>query len=124
MWKQQLLDQSFLLEGLLLIRSLISEQHSCILVSQSTPKATCLVITRLLWTMQALHYQCNPRDHFSAYHQVWEAIAAGYLLISWKDGKSNHTDIWSKHWGFSTIWPLLHPLLSWHGGTWYQINRE
>ena len=41
--------------------------------------------------------------HQATYHQVRETIAAGYLLFSWKEGKSNPADILSKHWGFLTI---------------------
>ena len=59
----------------------------------------------------------STRYHLAAYHRVLEATAAGYLQVHWKDGKSNPTDILSKHWGSITIWPLLQPLLFWRGDT-------
>ena len=40
-----------------------------------------------------------------------------YLQFNWKDGKSNPADIWSKHWEFVSIWPLLKTLLFWKGDT-------
>ena len=53
----------------------------------------------------------------ASYHRVREAIAAGYLQFSWKDGKSNPADILSKHWEFASIWPLLKPLFFRQGDT-------
>ena len=54
----------------------------------------------------------SKRSHHAAYHRVQEAIAAGYLQFHWKDDKSNPADILCKHWGFTTIWPLLRPFFS------------
>ena len=59
----------------------------------------------------------SKKSTLASYHRVREAIAAGYLQFNWKDGKSNLADIWSKHWEFSSIWPLLKPLLFWKGDT-------
>ena len=59
----------------------------------------------------------SKRSHLAAYHRVQEAIAAGYQQFHWKDGKSNSADILSKHYRFTTIWPLLQPLLFWKGDT-------
>ena len=47
--------------------------------------------------------------------RVQEAIVAGYLQFNWQDGKSNPADIHSKHWGLTTVWPLVQPLLFWRG---------
>ena len=55
------------------------------------------------------------KSTLASYHRVREAIAAGYLQFSWKDGKSNPADILSKHWEFANIWPLLKPLLFFEG---------
>ena len=56
----------------------------------------------------------SKKSTLASYHRVREAIAAGYLQFSWKDGKSNPADIVSKHWEFANIWPLLKPLLFSH----------
>ena len=59
----------------------------------------------------------SKKSTLASYHRVREAIAAGYLQFNWKDGKSNPADIFSKHWEFANIWPLLKPLLFWKGDT-------
>ena len=59
----------------------------------------------------------SKKSTLASYHRVREAIAAGYLQFTWKDGKSNPADILSKHWEFANIWPLLKPLLFWKGDT-------
>jgi hypothetical protein len=59
----------------------------------------------------------SKRHHIAAYHKVREAIAAKYIAFFWKDGKTNPADILSKHWEFSTTWPLLKPILFWRGDT-------
>ena len=59
----------------------------------------------------------SKKSTLASYHKVREAIAAGYLQYNWKDGKSNPADILSKHGEFSSIWPLLKPLLFWKGHT-------
>ena len=59
----------------------------------------------------------SKKSTLASYHRVREAIAAGYLQFNWKDGKSNHAEILSKHWEFANIWPLLKPLLFWKGDT-------
>ena len=62
LWKQQHLDKSVAARTAVDQIIDLRTKHFCILVSQSTPKATCLVITRLLWTMQVSQHQCYPRD--------------------------------------------------------------
>ena len=39
----------------------------------------------------------SKRHHLVSYHRVKEAIAPKYISFHWKDGKSNPTDILSKH---------------------------
>ena len=41
--------------------------------------------------------------HLASNHRVREAIAAKYISFHSKDGKSNPTDILSKHWEFATV---------------------
>jgi len=50
-----------------------------------------------------------------SYHCVHESIAARILGIFHIDGKKNPADVLSKHGGFLQIWPLIKPLLFWHG---------
>ena len=59
----------------------------------------------------------SKKSTLASYYRVREGITAGYLRFNWKDGKSNHADILSKHWEFANIWPLLNPLLFWKGDT-------
>ena len=64
----------------------------------------------------------SKRHHLVSYHRVKEAIAPKYISFHWKDGKSNHTDILSKHWEFATVWPMLKPILFWRGETATQLK--
>ena len=59
----------------------------------------------------------SKKSTLASYHRVREAIAAGYLQFNWKDGKSNPSDILSKHWVFGNIWSFLNPLGFWKGET-------
>ena len=60
--------------------------------------------------------------HLASYHRVREAIAVKYISFHWKDGKSNPADILSKHWEFTTVWPMLKPILFWRGKTATQLK--
>ena len=64
----------------------------------------------------------SKRHHLASYHQVREAIVAKYISFHWKDGKSNPADILSKHWEFTTVWPMLKPILFWRGETATQLK--
>ena len=64
----------------------------------------------------------SKRHHLVSSHRVKEAIAAKYISFHWKDGKSNPTDILSKHWEFATVWPMLKPILFWRGETATQLK--
>ena len=57
----------------------------------------------------------TKRHHLTPYHRAREAIAAKYISSHWRDGKSNPADIFSKHWEFATVWPMLKPILFWRG---------
>jgi hypothetical protein len=52
-----------------------------------------------------------------SFHRVCEAIASGYVVLTHLPGKFNPVDILSKHWGYQTIWPILKPILFFHGDT-------
>ena len=64
----------------------------------------------------------SKRHHLVSYHRVKEAIAPKYISFHWKDGKSNPTDILSKHWECATVWPMLKPILFWRGETATQLK--
>ena len=64
----------------------------------------------------------SKRHHLASYHQVREAITPKYISFHWKDGKSNHADILSKHWEFATVWPMLKPIQFWRGETATQMK--
>ena len=66
----------------------------------------------------------SERHHLTSYHRVREAIAAKYISFHWKDGKSNPADILSKHWEFTTVWPMLKPIMFWTGETSTQLKRS
>ncbi|KAL7570826.1 hypothetical protein ACA910_018896 [Epithemia clementina (nom. ined.)] len=59
----------------------------------------------------------SKRHHALSYHRVREAVASGFLLFHWIDGKKNHADILSKHWTFVSVFPMLKSLLLWRGET-------
>ena len=63
------------------------------------------------------HSQLKKRHVALAYHRVREAIAAGIVLFHHIAGDANPADILSKHWGYAQVWPVLKPLLFWHGET-------
>ena len=52
-----------------------------------------------------------------SYHQVREAIAAGIVSFPHLPGSMNPADILSKHWAYSSIWPMLQALLFFPGDT-------
>ena len=62
------------------------------------------------------------RHQLVSYHRVRQAIAANFISFHWKDGKSNPADIFSKHWEFATVWPMLRPILFWRGETATQLK--
>ena len=64
----------------------------------------------------------SKRHHLVSYHRVREAIAAKYISFIWKDGKSNPADILSKHWEFTSVWPMLKPIQFWRGETATQLK--
>ena len=111
--KLQLLALNLWQPELLQNKSLASGTLSYILEFLSDPKATCLVIA-VVDSASIPTSTLSKKSTLASYHRVREAIAAGYLQFSWKDGKSNPADIVSKHWEFANIWPLLKPLLFSH----------
>ena len=65
----------------------------------------------------------SKKSTLASYHRVREGIPKGYLQFNWKHEKCNPADILSKHWEFSSIWPLLKPLLFWKGDR-HELNHK
>ena len=63
------------------------------------------------------HSRLHKRHNALSFHRVREAIASGYVVLTHLPGKFNPADILSKHWGYQTIWPILKPILFFHGDT-------
>ncbi len=52
-----------------------------------------------------------------SYHKSRKAVAAGIIHVHHIPGNTNPADILSKHWDYSSVWPMLKPLLLWQGDT-------
>jgi len=59
------------------------------------------------------HSKLHKRHNALSYHRTREAIAAGITRFHHIVGTTNTADILSKHWGHSSIWEMLRPLLFW-----------
>ena len=64
-----------------------------------------------------LQSKLHKRHTALSYHQVWEAIAAGIVSFTHLPGSMNPADILSKHWAYSSVWPMLQALLFFPGDT-------
>ena len=53
----------------------------------------------------------HKRHNALSFHRVREAIASGMLRFIHIPGSCNPADILSKHWGFSSVWGFLKPLM-------------
>jgi hypothetical protein len=63
------------------------------------------------------HSKLHKRHNALSFHCVCEAIASGYVMLTYLPGKFNPADILSKHWGYQTICLILKPILFFHGDT-------
>ena len=64
------------------------------------------------------HSKLHKRHLMLSYHFVREQIATGNYAYVWLNGKSNYSDLLSKHWGRQDVKSLLEPLLfGWKGIT-------
>ena len=61
------------------------------------------------------HGKLHKRHTMLSFHRVREAIASGMIVFNYIPSAHNPADILSKHWSYSTIWPLLRPLLFFRG---------
>ena len=62
--------------------------------------------------------------HALSYHLTREAIAAGIVDFHHIPGEYNPSDILSKHWGYSQVWPILNAVLFWSGDTADLLEKE
>jgi hypothetical protein len=70
-----------------------------------------------LSTAPLSHTPSCIKENALSFHHFHEAIASGYVVLTYLPGKFNPVDILSKHWGYQTIWPILKPILFFHGDT-------
>jgi hypothetical protein len=70
------------------------------------------------------HSKLHKRHNALSYHRVREAIASGYVVLTYLPGKYNPADILSKHWAHQAIWPILKPILFFHGDTASLIQED
>jgi hypothetical protein len=61
------------------------------------------------------HASLKKRHNALSYHRVREAIAAGIIYLLKIEGKYNPSDVLSKHYGHSQVWPIIKALLFWKG---------
>jgi hypothetical protein len=70
------------------------------------------------------HSPLKKRHHALAYHYTREIIASGAVDFQHMPGDVNPADILTKHWGYSTTWPILQPILFWQGDTADLIGKK
>ena len=70
------------------------------------------------------HTKINKRHIALSFHQVREAIAAKIVSYHFIKGMLNPTDILSKYWSHSKIWPTLKPILFLQGNTMHYFENE
>ena len=68
-------------------------------------------------TASAPHGRLHKRHNALSFHKVRAAIAAKVIRFHHIPGVANPADVLSKHWDYSSVWPVLQPLLHWQGDT-------
>ena len=63
------------------------------------------------------HSSLRKRLYALAYHKVREAVTAGLLKFYYIGSKHNPANVLTRNTNYSTLWPLLRPLLFWAGDT-------
>jgi len=66
-------------------------------------------------TASVPHSKLHKCHNALSCHRTRKAIVAGVTRFHHIVGITNHADILSKHWGHSSIWEMLHPLMFWRG---------
>ncbi len=83
------------------------------LVSLSTMSATSLVTKRLLSKLPLTPSHANLHKCHNAlsFHQVWEAMASKYIIMTYMPSMDDPADILSKHWAYQVVYQILKPIL-------------
>ena len=63
------------------------------------------------------HGKLHKRHNALSYHRTREDEAAGITRHHHLPGTKNPSDVLSKHWAYSDVWPVLRPLLFWEYDT-------
>jgi len=66
-------------------------------------------------TASVPHSKLHKHQNALSYHHTHKAVAVGVTRFHHIVGTTNPADILSKHWGDSSIWETLRPLLFWRG---------
>ena len=104
-------------------RSLTFAQPCNTLEFPSETRAICLGTTYQL--LPALPSPTPPSPKATIWHPFIKSGKQLQLNTSHSIGKlakSNPADILSKHWEFTTVWPMLKPILFWRGKTATQLK--
>ena len=70
------------------------------------------------------HSQLNKRWLALSYHRVRACIAHGIIKFCHVDTKNNTSDICTKATPWTTMWPLVEPMLFWKGDTCATQSQE
>ena len=70
------------------------------------------------------HSGLNKRHNALSYHRVREVIAAKFVAFIHIPGAINPSDILSKHWGYSDVWPSLQAIFHYSGDTADLLEKE
>ena len=71
-----------------------------------------------------LHAKLHKRHTMLSFHRVREAVASSMLSFSFLRGELNPSDMLSKHWAYSAVWPRLRYLLFFQGDPLDEIKEE
>ena len=70
------------------------------------------------------HSGLNKRHNALSHHRVREVIAAKFVAFIHIPGAINPSDILSKHWGYSDVWPSLQAIFHYSGDTADLLEKE
>jgi hypothetical protein len=75
--------------------------------------ATSLVTKRLLSKLPLTPSHANLHKCHNAlsFHQVWEAMASKYIIMTYMPSMDDPADILSKHWAYQVVYQILKPIL-------------
>ena len=62
-------------------------------------------------TASVPHSKLSKRHNALSYHKTRESLAAKVTRYTHVSGKTNPSDILSKHWSMADVWPTLRPIM-------------